>query len=128
MAEAVGRASTWVLALEIVEHVADVDLFVGALERLLAPGGLLVMSTLNRTAKSFALAKVGAEYVLRWVAPGTHDWRKFLKPHELAAALRRQGLGVDDACGMVLDPLTGTWRFAPPTTWRSTTFMTAARR
>lgn len=102
-----------VLALEIVEHVADVDLFVGALARLLAPGGLLAMSTLNRTAKSFALAKVGAEYVLRWVAPGTHDWRKFLKPHELAAALRRQGLAVDDARGMVLDPRSGAWRLAP---------------
>jgi len=126
MAEA-GARFDLVLALEIVEHVADVDLFVGALERLLAPGGLLVMSTLNRTAKSFALAKVGAEYVLRWVAPGTHDWRKFLKPHELAAALRRQGLGVDDACGMVLDPLTGTWRFAPHDL-AVNYVMTAARR
>lgn len=99
-----------VLALEILEHVADREAFVHALATLLRPGGVLVLSTLNRTAKSFALAIVGAEYVLRWVAPGTHDWRQFVRPSALAAALRRQGLTVRDVHGLVYDPLRAAWR------------------
>lgn len=99
-----------VLALEIIEHVADVPAFMDAAARLLAPGGLLVMSTLNRTAKSFALAIVGAEYVLRWLPRGTHDWRKFLRPSELAAEFRRVGLELVDQKGMVMSPFTFEWR------------------
>jgi 2-polyprenyl-6-hydroxyphenyl methylase/3-demethylubiquinone-9 3-methyltransferase len=102
-----------VLALEIVEHVADVDAFCQALATLLRPGGTLVMSTLNRTRRSWAVAILGAEHLLRIIPRGTHEWRKFLKPHELAAALRRAGLEVSDIAGMVPDPRGGGWRLAP---------------
>ena len=102
-----------VLALEIVEHVADVNAFCGALSTLLRPGGTLVMSTLNRTSRSWTFAILGAEYLLRMIPRGTHDWKKFLKPHELAAALRRSGLAVGDIAGMVPDPRRGDWRLAP---------------
>lgn len=98
-----------VLALEIVEHVADVDAFLAAVAALVRPGGALIMSTLNRTPKSFGLAIVGAEYLLRWVPRGTHDWRKFVRPSELAAGLRRQGIEIDEVRGMVFSPLTGAW-------------------
>ena len=98
-----------VLALEIVEHVADVDAFLAAVASLVRPGGALIMSTLNRTPKSFGLAIVGAEYLLRWVPRGTHDWRKFVRPSELAGGLRRQGLEIDDVHGMIFSPLTGAW-------------------
>jgi 2-polyprenyl-6-hydroxyphenyl methylase/3-demethylubiquinone-9 3-methyltransferase len=101
-----------VLALEIVEHVADVDAFCAALATLLRPGGTLVMSTLNRTRLSWAVAILGAEHLLRVIPRGTHEWRKFLKPHELAATLRRAGLQVGDIAGMVPDPRIG-WRLAP---------------
>ncbi|WP_343711824.1 bifunctional 2-polyprenyl-6-hydroxyphenol methylase/3-demethylubiquinol 3-O-methyltransferase UbiG [Inquilinus sp.] len=102
-----------VLALEIVEHVADVDAFCAALAALLRPGGTLVMSTLNRTRRSWAVAILGAEHLLRIIPRGTHEWRKFLKPHELAAALRRAGLEVGDIAGMVPDLRGGGWRLAP---------------
>ena len=105
-----GRRFDIVLALEIVEHVADRDLFLAAAAALLKPGGCLVAATLNRTLKSFALAIVGAEYVLRWLPRGTHDWRKFLRPSELAAGLRRQGLTVADVTGIAYDPLSDGWR------------------
>jgi 2-polyprenyl-6-hydroxyphenyl methylase/3-demethylubiquinone-9 3-methyltransferase len=106
-----GERFDLVLALEIVEHVADVDAFCRALSRLVRPGGLLVMSTLNRTAKSFAAAIAGAEYVLRLLPRGTHDWRRFLQPHELAHHLRRGGLSMRDVKGMVPD-LRGGWRLS----------------
>lgn len=99
-----------VTALEIVEHVADVPGFVDSLAALLKPGGLLIMSTLNRTGKSYALAIVGAEYVLRLVPRGTHQWRKFLKPSELVRELRRSGLQHENTTGLVMHPLSGTWR------------------
>jgi 2-polyprenyl-6-hydroxyphenyl methylase/3-demethylubiquinone-9 3-methyltransferase len=98
-----------VVASETVEHVADVPAFLGALARLTRPGGGIAMTTLNRTARSFALAILAAEYVLGWVPRGTHDWRKFLKPHELAAGLRRVGVSVEDVSGMVYDPLRARW-------------------
>lgn len=98
-----------VIALEIVEHVADVPTFVKALSALVRPGGLLIMSTLNRTAKSWAGAIVGAERILRWLPVGTHDWNKFLTPDELEAALFATGLEVVDAKGMVLNPISGDW-------------------
>lgn len=98
-----------VLAMEVVEHVADVPAFVAALVDLIRPGGLLVMSTLNRTLKSLLLAKIAAEYVLRWVPAGTHDWRKFIRPSMLAFHLRHAGLDVVDAKGLTYDPLTDGW-------------------
>lgn len=99
-----------VLALEIVEHVADVDLFLACCAALVKPGGVLILSTLNRTTKAFALAIVGAEYVLRWLPRGTHDWRKFLKPSEVARGLRAAGLTVEKLAGIVYSPITGRWR------------------
>lgn len=96
-----------VLALEIVEHVADVDKFVGDCVDLCKPGGLLIFSTLNRTPKSFLLGKVAAEYILGWVPAGTHDWKKFLKPSELSRAIRHAGAEPFSTEGMVFDPLKG---------------------
>jgi len=101
-----------VLAMEVVEHVADVPAFVAAAASLIKPGGLIALSTLNRTFKSFALAVVGAEYVLRWLAPGTHHWEQFVTPDELAAALRAAGLEVTQRRGMSYDPLRGEWRLS----------------
>lgn len=98
-----------VIALEVVEHVADVSTFTDALGALVRPGGLLVMSTLNRTAKSWAGAIVGAERLLRWLPVGTHDWNKFLTPEQLEAAITGAGLEVVDSKGMVLDPISGDW-------------------
>lgn len=94
-----------VLALEIVEHVADVDKFVQDCVDCCRPGGLIVFSTLNKTLKSMALAKIAAEYILRWVPPGTHDWKKFIRPSGLAAALRRAGANPVDIKGLVFNPL-----------------------
>jgi 2-polyprenyl-6-hydroxyphenyl methylase/3-demethylubiquinone-9 3-methyltransferase len=99
-----------VLALEIVEHVADVDSFVRNCVDLCAPGGVIVFSTLNRTAKSFVLGKVAAEYILGWVPKGTHDWKKFLKPSELSRAIRDAGADVRNIEGMVFDPITGDFK------------------
>jgi 2-polyprenyl-6-hydroxyphenyl methylase/3-demethylubiquinone-9 3-methyltransferase len=101
------------LALEVVEHVADPDALLRALAALVRPGGLVILSTLNRTPASFLKVVLGAEYVLRWLPPGTHDWRRFLKPDELAAAAVRAGLAPVDRTGMVFQPLTGRWRLDP---------------
>jgi len=98
-----------VLALEIVEHVADVDLFLQSCGRLTKPGGLVFLSTLNRTVKAWALAIAGAEYVLRWLPRGTHDWRKFLKPSEVVRGLRRAGVEPQEIAGVVYSPLSRTW-------------------
>jgi 2-polyprenyl-6-hydroxyphenyl methylase / 3-demethylubiquinone-9 3-methyltransferase len=98
-----------VLALEVVEHVADLDGFVAAAVSALKPGGLMILSTLNRTAKAFALAIVGAEYVLGWLPRGTHDWRKFVQPAELAASLRDAGASVVEFAGTSYNPLAGRW-------------------
>jgi 2-polyprenyl-6-hydroxyphenyl methylase/3-demethylubiquinone-9 3-methyltransferase len=99
-----------VTAMEVVEHVADVPAFVAAAGSLVKPGGLFVLSTLNRTFKSFALAIVGAEYVLRWLAPGTHRWEQFVTPDELAAALAAAGFQPTERRGVSYDPLRGEWR------------------
>ncbi len=104
-----GKRFDIVLALEIIEHVANTDAFAASLHRLVKPGGLLVMSTLNRTPRSYLTAIVAAEYVLRWLPRGTHDWRKFIKPSELARLLFRNGFGVGDLTGMVYDPLRRTF-------------------
>ena len=104
-----GRQYDLVLALEIVEHVADVDTFLGSLGRLVRPGGGLFLSTLNRTAKAFLLAIVGAEYLLRWLPRGTHDWQRFVKPSEMTRPLRRNGLKVQAISGLVYNPLADRW-------------------
>jgi 2-polyprenyl-6-hydroxyphenyl methylase / 3-demethylubiquinone-9 3-methyltransferase len=106
---ATGRVFDAVVSLEVVEHVTDPDAFLQALVRLTRPGGALVMATISRTLASLALAKIAAEYVLRWVPAGTHSWAKFVKPSELAAGLRRAGATPIDARGMTYDPLRGTW-------------------
>ncbi len=98
-----------VLALEIVEHVADVDLFLRSCGQLVKPGGLLFLSTLNRTAKAWALAIAGAEYVLRWVPRGTHDWKKFLKPSEVVRGLAQGGVTAREIVGVVYSPLSRQW-------------------
>jgi 2-polyprenyl-6-hydroxyphenyl methylase/3-demethylubiquinone-9 3-methyltransferase len=101
-----------VTALEVVEHTTDPAAFVEACARTVKPGGLLLLSTLNRTPKSYALGIVAAERVLRWVPPGTHDWKKFVKPAELAHACRDAGLTVIDTTGLVFDPLAGGFRLS----------------
>jgi len=98
-----------VLALEVIEHVADLSVFVQAMTALVEPGGLLILSTLNRTAKAFALAIIGAEYVLGWLPRGTHDWRKFRRPSELAGALRQQGFTLAELTGLVYSALSDDW-------------------
>jgi len=107
---ATGKTYDVVLALEIVEHVSDRKAFVGACADLVRPGGLAIFSTINRTAKAFVLAIVGAEYVMRWLPRGSHHWRKFVRPSELAADLRAAGGRPIDTTGLVFDPLVGLWR------------------
>ncbi|OGN43621.1 MAG: bifunctional 3-demethylubiquinol 3-O-methyltransferase/2-polyprenyl-6-hydroxyphenol methylase [Caulobacterales bacterium RIFCSPHIGHO2_01_FULL_70_19] len=98
-----------VLTLEVIEHVADPAAFVRTCARLVKPGGMLVVATLNRTLKSLALGKVAAEYVLRWVPAGTHDWRQFLKPDEIRTMLEPEPLTVMGPYGLVYDPLADRW-------------------
>jgi 2-polyprenyl-6-hydroxyphenyl methylase/3-demethylubiquinone-9 3-methyltransferase len=98
-----------VLAMEVVEHVPDVAAFVAAAASLVRPGGLMVAATLNRTLRSFALAIVGAEYVLRWLPVGTHSWERFVTPDELEAAMEAGGLAVSDRQGVVYNPLADQW-------------------
>jgi 2-polyprenyl-6-hydroxyphenyl methylase/3-demethylubiquinone-9 3-methyltransferase len=98
-----------ILNMEVIEHVADPGQFLRDCAAMLRPGGLMIVATLNRTLKAFALAKVGAEYVLRWLPAGTHDWSKFLKPQELRGFLADLHLAVDGPYGVVFDPLSGRW-------------------
>lgn len=102
-----------VLALEVIEHVADINLFLESVAKLVKPNGLLIMSTLNRTVKSYAMAIVGAEYILRWLPRGTHDWKKFLKPHELIQPLQRAGMEVVEMQGLTLNPAKWEWQMHP---------------
>jgi len=104
-----------VLNMEVVEHVADLPAFFAACEELLAPGGLMIVATLNRTLKSLALAKIGAEYVLRWLPPGTHDWNKFVRPEELTSYLETTGLHVSHLQGVAFDPLRWEWQLSSDT-------------
>ena len=114
-----------VLAMEVVEHVADVQAFVSACCAAVKPGGLLVMATINRTLRAFALAIVGAEYVLGWLPRGTHQWDKFVTPEELSAAIAAGGLAVSDRRGVVYNPLADQWLLARDT---AVNYMAAAER
>ena len=98
-----------VLNMEVIEHVADPGQFLRDTARLIAPGGMMIVATLNRTAKAFALAKLGAEYILRWVPAGTHDWKRFLTPDELRGFLAGEPVEVDGPFGVAFDPLSGRW-------------------
>lgn len=100
-----GHKADLVLALEIIEHVTDMEAFLTSVTNLVAPGGLVILSTLNRTKRGFLLGIVAAEYVLRWVPRGTHQWHKFVRPSELAMGLRRCGFAPIDLRGVVYDPL-----------------------
>lgn len=109
---AAGERFDAVLALEVVEHVADPADFLRLIGELTKPDGAVVLSTLNRTAKAFALGILGAEYLLRWVPRGTHTWSKFVKPSELAAGVRQAGLEVRELTGMTYDPFADRWSLA----------------
>jgi 2-polyprenyl-6-hydroxyphenyl methylase/3-demethylubiquinone-9 3-methyltransferase len=98
-----------VLAMEVVEHVTDVGDFVATCASMVKPGGLMIAATLNRTLKSFALAIVGAEYILRWLPRGTHQWDKFVTPRELETAIERSGLNVTGERGVVYNPFADRW-------------------
>src|SRR5436190_5895646 len=98
-----------ILNMEVIEHVADPGAYLRTCAHLLAPGGLMIVATLNRTLKAFALAKLGAEYVLRWLPVGTHDWNRFLRPEELRAFLAKEPFVVDGPFGVSFSPLSGRW-------------------
>ena len=106
---AAGERFDVVLAMEIIEHVADPQGFVNTCAALLAPGGLMFCSTMNRNPKSYMMAIIGAERVMRWLPVGTHDWSKFVTPDELYALIRGAGLDPVDRKGMVFNPLSWRW-------------------
>ncbi|WP_293681079.1 bifunctional 2-polyprenyl-6-hydroxyphenol methylase/3-demethylubiquinol 3-O-methyltransferase UbiG [uncultured Phenylobacterium sp.] len=98
-----------ILNMEVIEHVADPAAYLQDCARLLKPGGLMIVATLNRTLKALALAKIAAEYILRWLPAGAHDWNKFLKPGEIRGFLSGAPVIVDGPYGVVFNPLTGRW-------------------
>jgi len=104
-----------VLAMEVIEHVTDVGVFLNRCAAMLKPGGLMVISTLNRNWKSFALAIVGAEYVLRWLPRGTHQWDKFVTPDELEIAMERAGLATSDERGVIYNLIADRWELSTDT-------------
>jgi 2-polyprenyl-6-hydroxyphenyl methylase/3-demethylubiquinone-9 3-methyltransferase len=120
-----GEQFDLVLAMEVVEHVADVDLFIASCCQVVKPGGLLFLATLNRTLKAFALAIVGAEYVLGWLPRGTHQWDKFVTPDELEDALAASGFETFDDSGVVYNPLRDSWSMSRDL---SVNYMVVARK
>jgi 2-polyprenyl-6-hydroxyphenyl methylase/3-demethylubiquinone-9 3-methyltransferase len=112
LAEA-GEAFDVVLNMEVVEHVPDPQAYLAACAALLKPGGLMVCSTINRNARSWAMAIVGAEHVMRWLPRGTHEWSRFITPDELYGHLREAGLEPVDRKGFVFDPLRWSWKIHP---------------
>lgn len=114
-----------VLALEVIEHVADPAGFLSTCRALLNPGGLIVLSTLNRNAKSFVMGILGAEYVMRWLPKGTHEWRRFITPDELTVLLSGAGLDPVDRKGFVFNPF--AWSFAISDRDLSVNYAVAAR-
>ena len=106
---AAGEEFDVVLNMEVVEHVADPQAFLNACHALLKPGGLMTCSTINRNPKSFAVAIVGAEYIMQWLPKGTHEWSKFITPAELCAMLEKAGLDPVDRTGFVFNPVAWSW-------------------
>ena len=109
---AAGEVFDVVLNMEVIEHVADPPAYLAACRQLLRPGGLMVASTLNRNPKSYAMAIIGAERVMRWLPKGTHDWSRFVTPDEFFELLREAGLDPVDRKGFVFNPLSWTWRIS----------------
>jgi 2-polyprenyl-6-hydroxyphenyl methylase / 3-demethylubiquinone-9 3-methyltransferase len=107
-----GACFDMVLAMEVVEHVTDVPLFVTRCAEMVRPGGLMIAATINRTLKSFALAIVAAEYILRWLPRGSHRWDKFVTPNELEIAMEQASLRVIAESGVMYNPLADAWRLA----------------
>ena len=122
---ATGERYDVVLTMEVVEHVADRRAFLRACAALVAPGGMLFVATLNRTAKAFAFAILGAEYLLGWLPRGTHDWRKFVRPSEVAVDLRSNGLEIVEMTGVGYDIATDRWRLTDDL---SVNYMLVAKR
>jgi 2-polyprenyl-6-hydroxyphenyl methylase/3-demethylubiquinone-9 3-methyltransferase len=114
LAEA-GERFDVVLAMEVVEHVTDVGLFIAHAGAMVKPGGLLFVATLNRTAKSFAFAIVGAEYILRWLPRGTHQWDKFVTPDELEIAIEQSGLHITGESGVIYNLMADRWQLSRDT-------------
>ena len=110
-----GETFDIVLAMEVIEHVVDVGQFIELAAGMVAPGGLLFVATLNRTAKSFALAIVGAEYILRWLPRGTHRWEKFVTPNELEIAIEQSGLKSVDESGVIYNLFADRWQLSADT-------------
>lgn len=109
---ATGEQFDVILAMEIIEHVADVDAFIASIAKLAKPNGLIFVATLNRTLKSFALAIVGAEYIMRWLPIGTHSWDKFLLPSEIEARFASNELSLHERSGFTYNPLTTKWKLS----------------
>lgn len=125
LAEA-GEQFDVVLNMEVVEHVSDPLAYLTACRDLLKPGGLMICSTINRNPKSFAMAIVGAEYVMRWLPKGTHEWSKFITPDELHALIERAGLTPVDRKGFVFNPI--SWRWSVSDRDLSVNYVTASTR
>lgn len=115
-----------ILNMEVVEHVADPQSYLNACHDLLVPGGLMITSTINRTPKSYLMAIIGAEHVMRWLPKGTHEWSKFITPDELFAFLRTAGLEPVDRTGFVFNPV--GWSWSQSTRDLSVNYVTASRR
>ena len=120
-----GRSFDVVLNMEVVEHVADVSAYLAACTQLLKPGGVTFVATLNKTLKSLALAKIGAEYVLNWLPRGTHDWNRFIPPAQLETSLEETGLTLLKRQGVSFDPLAWDWRLSSDV---DVNYMLVARR
>ena len=99
-----------ILNMEVVEHVADIDLFISKCAEMLKPGGIMFVATINRTLKAWGLAIIGAEYVLRWLPKGTHDFKKLVRPEELEGSLTSKGLFIKDRTGVTYNPLMDRWQ------------------
>lgn len=121
---AAGEQFDVVLNMEVVEHVADPLAYLTACQQLLKHGGLMICSTLNRNPKSFLMAIIGAEWVMRWLPKGTHDWAKFITPDELYGLIRQAGLDPVDKKGMVFNPV--SWRWAVSDRDLSVNYVTAS--
>jgi 2-polyprenyl-6-hydroxyphenyl methylase/3-demethylubiquinone-9 3-methyltransferase len=104
-----------VLNMEVVEHVADLSSYLLSCAKLVKPGGLMFVATLNKTIKSLALAKIGAEYILGWLPRGTHDWKRFVEPEKLSQMLEQAGLKIEKRQGVVFDPLSWDWKLSSDT-------------